>query len=57
MEHYGLAEHRLIQEAHARQLTSGNPRDLEDYRSTFNNLLVQLALLDPNEGREGRYRY
>jgi hypothetical protein len=33
------------------------PRDLEDYRAALNNLLVQLAVLALNEGREGRHRY
>ncbi len=36
---------------------SEDPRDLEAYRAALNNLLVQLAVLALNEGREGRHRY
>ena len=58
MQRYGLAEeYRLVQEAHGRHLGSGDPRDLEDYRAALDNLLVQLAVLALNEGREGRRRY
>jgi hypothetical protein len=58
VERYGLGEeYRLVQEAHGRHLDSKNPRDLEDYRAALNNLLVQLAVLALNEGREGRRRY
>ncbi len=58
VERYGLGEeYRLVQEAHGRHFDSKNPRDLEDYRAALNNLLVQLAILALNEGREGRHRY
>ena len=58
VERYGLGEeYRLVQESHGRHLGSGDPRDLEDYRAALNNLLVQLAVLALNEGREGRQRY
>ncbi len=54
MERYGLGEeYRLVQETHGRHLGSGDPQDLEDYRAALNNLLVQLAVLALNEGREG----
>ena len=58
VERYGLGkEYRLVQEAHSRHLSSGDLGDLEDYRAALNNLLVQLAVLALNEGREGRHRY
>ena len=58
VERYGLGEeYRLVQETHGRHFDSKNPRDLEDYRAALNNLLVQLAVLALNEGREGRHRY
>ena len=58
VERYALGEeYRLVQEAHGRHLGSGDLRDLEDYRAALNNLLVQLAVLALNEGREGRHRY
>ncbi len=58
VERYDLGEeYRLVQETHGRHLVSGDPRDLEDYRAALNNLLVQLAVLALNEGREGRHRY
>jgi hypothetical protein len=58
MERYGLGEeYRLVQETHGRHLGSGVPQDFENYRAALNNLLVQLAVLAFNEGREGRRRY
>jgi hypothetical protein len=58
VQRYGLGEeYCFVQEAHGRHLSSGDPRDLEDYRAAFNNLLVHLALLALNEGRESRLRY
>jgi hypothetical protein len=58
VERYGLGEeYRLVQEAHGRHVASGDLQDLEDYRAALNNLLVQLAVLALNEGREGRRRY
>ena len=54
VERYRLGEeYRLVQETHGRHLGSGDPQDLEDYRAALNNLLVQLAVLALNEGREG----
>jgi hypothetical protein len=58
VERYGLGEeYRLVQETHGRHLGSGDPQDLENYRAALNNLLVRLAVLALNEGREGRHRY
>jgi hypothetical protein len=58
VKRYGLGkEYRLVQEAHGRHLGSGDPGDLGDYRAALDNLLVQLAVLALNEGREGRSRY
>jgi hypothetical protein len=58
VERYGLGEeYRLVQETHGRHFDSKDPRDLEEYRVALNNLLVQLAVLALNEGREGRHRY
>ncbi len=58
VERYGLGEeYRLVQEAPGRHLGSGDLQDLEDYRAALDNLLVQLAVLALNDGREGRHRY
>ena len=40
-----------------RHFDSKDPGDLEAYRAALNNLLVQLAVLALNEGREGHHRY
>ncbi len=58
LQRYRLEDdYHLVQAAHGRHLASGDLQDLEDYRAAFNNLLVQLAVLALNEGREGRQRY
>lgn len=58
LQRYGLGEeYRLVQETHGRHLASGDIQDPEDYRAALNTLLVQLAVLALNEGREGRQRY
>ena len=58
VERYGLGEeYRLVQETHGRHFDSEDPGDLEAYRAALNSLLVQLAVLALNEGREGRHRY
>ncbi len=46
-----------MDERDARAEVANRARDLEVYRAVLNNLLVQLAVLAPNEGREGRHRY
>jgi len=58
LQRYRLEDdYHLVQETHGRHLASGDIQDLEDYRAALNNLLVQLAVLALNEGREGRQRY
>ena len=57
VERYGVGEEdRLVQETHGRHLGTDDPQYLENYRAARNNLLLQLAVLALNEGREGRQR-